>query len=91
MREAEKAMGSTKINDSERKYLKDSLRVVAKHDIEKGEIISLNKTVNKRCSSEKSLMPLEFKEISPSIARDKIKKDQQLFPKYWNILELLLQ
>lgn len=41
LRLAEIVMGDTAVNESQRKYLKDSLKVVATQDIEQGEIISL--------------------------------------------------
>lgn len=76
LREAELAIGTIDVNDSERNYLKDTLRVIAKKDIKKGEILTLNKTVYKRCSVAKALMPIEFKEKGPIIAKEQIKKNQ---------------
>jgi N,N'-diacetyllegionaminate synthase len=79
LREVEIALGTIEVNESERSYLKDALRVTAGEDIEKGEILTLSKAAYKRCSVEKALMPRQFKEMVPMIAKKKINKNEPIF------------
>lgn len=78
LREAETAIGTIDISETERNYLKDTLRVVARNNIEKGEILTSDKIINKRCPVEKALMPLKLKEKLPGVASKKIQKNQPI-------------
>ncbi|MBS4022828.1 MAG: N-acetylneuraminate synthase family protein [Dethiobacter sp.] len=78
LREIEIALGTIEVNESERSYLKDALRVTAGEDVEKGEILTLNKVAYKRCSAEKALMPRQFTEKGPMIAKKNIKKNEPI-------------
>ncbi len=83
LREAEIAIGTVSINQSERNYLKDSLRVVAKKDICQGEIITQDNTANKRCPSEQALMPCQIAEVLPLMAKKNLQKDEPLLLEYF--------
>ncbi|MEW6622413.1 MAG: N-acetylneuraminate synthase family protein [Bacillota bacterium] len=82
LREAEVAMGGLEVRDSERDYLKDAVRVVAAKDIEKGEIIALDKTANKRCADKTALMPEEFKKLLPVISLEKISENRPILSRF---------
>lgn len=74
------AIGSLQINDRERLYLKDSLRVIANQRISKGEIITESKISYKRCSHHKSLLPWEYNQRNPVVAKEEIPVNQPLLP-----------
>ncbi|WDV45733.1 N-acetylneuraminate synthase family protein [Clostridiaceae bacterium M8S5] len=79
LRMAERSLGSEKINQSERNYLKDALKVVANKNIKKGEIIVKDKVAYKRCPDEKNLiMPDDFKNRLPIIADEDIKRNRPI-------------
>ncbi|MDZ5606283.1 N-acetylneuraminate synthase family protein [Bacillus pseudomycoides] len=81
LRQAEIAMGSIEINKSERQYLENaSLRVVANKEIQKGEILTIEKTSYKRCPNDTALMPLEAEEQLPQIARTPIQVNDSITP-----------
>ncbi|GAB6087504.1 N-acetylneuraminate synthase family protein [Alkaliphilus crotonatoxidans] len=80
LRIAEPALGSIQVNEAERGYLKDSLRVVAKTPLEPGEIVTLDKVAFKRCAAENALMPKALKEKLPLVVQSekKILQDQPI-------------
>lgn len=81
LRDAELCMGKEKISKQERAYLKDATRVVAKRDIKTGEIVSIDKVINKRTSFDNALMPNEFYLNMPVLAKKTIKKNQPIVTK----------
>lgn len=85
LRKAEIALGSIDVNDRERNYLKDSLRVIAKNDILQGDVLSLRNIFYKRCSVEEALMPWQYAEQKPLLAKENLHKNQPLLTK---VLEL---
>lgn len=79
LRKVAVALGDLQIKETERNYLKDSLRVVAKEAIEKGGVITDAMVENKRTSHGGALMPQEFAERLPLVARETIEKDQAIY------------
>ncbi|OLO35882.1 spore coat protein [Alkalihalophilus pseudofirmus] len=79
LRVAEVIMGDGNVNDTQRNYLKDALRTVAKENIATGEIINIDKVSFKR-SSKEALMPDRAREILPRISKSSILADQPITP-----------
>ena len=80
LRLAETVMGDATVNESQRQYLKDSLKVVATRDIEQGEVISFNKITYKRSSNLNGYMPLDFESNLPLLAKYNIHKNESIIP-----------
>lgn len=80
LREAEAALGTVEIREAERRYLKESLRVVARREICPGEIVTFENTVLKRCPAERALLPSQLAERSPLVAKHHLHEDQPLLP-----------
>lgn len=79
IRQAEVAMGSIEIKESERKYLENaSLKVVANKVITEGEIVTREKVSYKRCANDNALMPMEAEEKLPQIALTTIQENQPI-------------
>lgn len=78
LKNAEIALGDGSISLDQRKYLKAALRVVAKENIKKGEIITLDKVSFKRCANENALMPRELEELLPRVVDKDISPNEPI-------------
>ncbi|MEB9686265.1 spore coat protein [Bacillus thuringiensis serovar pingluonsis] len=79
IRQSEVVMGQIEISNSERKYIENaSLRLIANKEINKGEIIPIQKTTYKRCDNEKALMPLNAEKLLPQIAKNTIQFNEPI-------------
>lgn len=79
LKQAQIAIGTSEVNESERKYLEDaSLRVVSNRNLKKGEIITLEKTNYKRCGDHSALMPSQAEKLFPQILKKDIKINEPI-------------
>lgn len=75
IRNVEKAVGSGVIKDEEREYLKDSTKIVAKHDISMGKILTKNDIQFKR-TDDVGLFPYQYSELIGRIVTSDIVIDR---------------
>lgn len=78
LRETEILIGSTQVKETERHYLKDSVRVIAKKDIPKGEILTKDSIVYKRCPVEDALTPWQLAIEAPLLSKEDLHAGQPL-------------
>lgn len=78
IRLAEIVNGNTIVNESQRKYLKDSIRVVANQEILQGEVITLDKIAYKRTKNIEGYMPSEFEKNLPLLSKVNIAKNESI-------------
>ncbi|WP_096199091.1 N-acetylneuraminate synthase family protein [Bacillus sp. FJAT-45350] len=76
LHQLEVILGGTEVGETQRNYLKDAVRVVSSTNIKKGQVLSSNQIVYKRCEREDALMPWDFKKMLPCIATEDISKDK---------------
>lgn len=78
LRETEILIGSTQVKETERHYLKDSVRVIAKKNIPKGEILTGDSIVYKRCPVEDALTPWQLAIEAPLLSKEDLHAGQPL-------------
>ncbi len=78
LRETEILIGTTQVKQTERHYLKDSVRVIAKKDIPKGEILTEDSIVYKRCPVENALTPWQLALEAPLLSKEDLHAGQPL-------------
>ncbi|WP_174615542.1 N-acetylneuraminate synthase family protein [Virgibacillus ihumii] len=81
IRSADIIYGDHTVNDTQRRYLNDALRVVARQDIPADELITLDKVSYKRADLTEGFMPNEFEKGLPFMANTGICKNEPLSEK----------
>ncbi len=80
IRQAELLMGDIHVSEGQRAYLKDTLTVVAKKEIEEGEIITFDKVSYKRARTSEGFMLADFEKSLPLVSTTNLKVNQSIKP-----------